>query len=95
MLRFPTGSEAPTAPADTPVVKNEETAAEQNTEHIQAALLSSLGAFSAEQALHPQTDGTDEHAPQFQFDETALRSLQQFIEEHGLTAQSMQAREDV
>jgi hypothetical protein len=95
MLTFPTGSEAPTAPADTPVVTTAETPVEQNTEHIQAALLNSVETFSAEQALHPQADGTDEHASKIQLDKTALRSLQQFIEGHGLTAQSVQTPEDV
>jgi hypothetical protein len=95
MLTFSTGSEAPAAPADLPVGKNEEKPVEQNTEQPQAALLRSLETITAEHVLRPHADGTDEHATQFQLDETALRSLQQFIEEHGLTAQSMQAREEV
>jgi hypothetical protein len=92
MLTFSTGSEAPAAPADLPVGKNEEKPVEQNTEQPQAALLSSLETITAEHVSRPHAD---EHATPFQLDETALRSLQQFIEEHGLTAQSMQAREEV
>ena len=79
-------SKVPHAGRDPTVVKQEDDS---------AALLRSLDALSADQILHGHGDRTDEHVVPFHFDENALRSLQQFIEENGLATQTMQTQEQV
>ena len=81
--------EVPPGARDLSIVKQED------DPNIHAALLRSLDALSADQTLHVHSDRMDEHAAPFHFDENALRSLQQFIEENGLASQTMQTHEQV